>query len=568
MRERKAAAGSGSAHDFGVFLREFRKRRDLTQGALAAKAALAVSTVQAYEQERRLPQSSDLVDRLCVALALTREDRACLRGAAGLPPPAAGLVETLTRLRPSPATIWDEAEAAEWVTLVMNERHEIVAWNGVASAVAELDLGSLAPNARNLLRMAATEHFDRHLKNWPELIGSLICVLKAEGASVEADMPAHLQALIADIANSDPRFLGPLFQMWASAPPWPEGSRNLHRIEWQVASGTRLEFVGVFRDWSVFDGLFAFDWHAANAVTSDWLRRAGGKPARRAQLPAGDGSSVGQSLAAARREVRLSRAELATRAHVPESTIEAYERGRRLHPGRDQLLQLCAGLSMDGYRTNALLRAAGYEEEPSDFSKWMSGEAPTGIYDGRQELRGSNLPAIRGEADSFAWPCFVLDGRCHVVHANAPAERLTHLSRLPALPGRPAPHLMQLAVNREIRASLLNWPEVVNTVLPGRLQPAVLGHLGGTKQESELRDVAAHVRDQDREGLSKLFDVWADPPTYTNPRRIAVSLAWRTEAGERLAFHCLLSPWNVFDPYWAMDWHPADARTFRWLARE
>lgn len=567
MRERPATARPRPGGQFAALLAEYRRRRGLTQRDLAEKAATSLSTIQAYEQGLRLPEDSAAADRLSVALGLGREERAALRAGGGLPAPVTGLLEAHSRLRASRDTIWEEVESADWVTLIMNERHEIVAWNGLASAVAELDLGTLTQTARNLLRMAATEHFAAHLTNWPELIGRLISVLKAEGAELSGSMPPHLQALIADIAAHDGRFLGPLFEMWGSAPLWPEGARNVHRIQWRVAGGQDLEFVGAFRDWSLFDGLLAFDWHAANGATSEWMRRARRKLRPAGHPPAQEVVSVAGELAAARRELGLTRARLSETTKVPVSTIEGYERGTRLRPGRGQLLQLCAGLSMDGYRLNALLRAAGYEEEPSEMVKWVTGSVPSGVFDGHQALRGSNVGAINREADRAAWPCFVLDGRCHVVHANAPAERLTGLSRIPVLPGREAPHLMQLAVNRELRARLLNWPEVVNTVLPGRLQPVVLGHLGGTKQESELRDVAEHLRENDREGLSMLFDAWANATAPANPRRIAVSLAWRTDGGERLAFHCLLNPWNSFDPYWAMDWHPADAKTFQWLER-
>lgn len=267
----------------------------------------------------------------------------------------------------------------------------------------------------------------------------------------------------------------------------------------------------------------------------------------------------------ARRELNLSRAALAARSGVPATTIEAYEAGRRLQPGRDQVLRLARGLSLDTYRTNSILRLAGYDDEPSDFALWMAGDTPQAIFANHQAITGTTIAVITAEADSFGWPCFVLDGRCHVTHANAAAEALTHLSVIEALPGRPAPHLMQLAVNREIRARLLNWPMVAATVLPGRLRPLVLGESGGVKEQTELADVAAHLRATDRGGLAALFDVWAESSDPANPRRIAVRLDWRTDDGRQLLFDCLLNPWDSFDPYWAMDWHPASPETFDWL---
>ncbi len=552
---------------FAELLRGFRAERGLTQDALARQAGLSTDAVAAYEQGRRAPGNESAVDQLADALGLDRLDASELRVAAGFTAPPQGLLGRMERFRAA-ASVWDEVDGP-WPTLIMNERHEIVAWNSMANAVAEMDIGTLPALHRNLLRMASTKRFDHYLRNWEQIIGRLISVLKSEGASMDdsAGMPSYLNAIVADIAATpeDSYLLNRLFPLWASAGPWIEGQRNVHPIEWQLADATRLSFVGVFREWSTYDGLFTFDWHPADAATSAWAAQAYASSSRVVQSVDIVSESVGAALRHARRELKMSRAQLAARSGVPAPTIEAYEAGRRRQPAREQLLRLGAGLSLDTYRLNRLLRQAGYEDEPSDFARWMAGEAPRAILAGHAAIGGTTIDQIRAEASTLPWPCFVLDGRCHIVDANPSAEFLTRLSQIPTLPGRPAPPLMQLAVNREVRARLLNWPVVAGTVLPGRLQPLVAGHAGGTKQVTELKDVANHLHVNDRAGLAALFDVWADPPTASNPRRIAVRLDWQTESGELLAFDCLLNPWDSYDPYWAMDWHPASPETFGWM---
>lgn len=556
-------AGSG----FAELLREFRAARGLTQEALAQRSGLSSDTIAAYEQGRRMPRSAGVVDRLSTSLELRRLAAAELRAAAGFPDRPASLLDAMERVRPAPS-VWDEVDGP-WPTLIMNDRHDIVAWNAMANAVAELDIGQLPPLHRNLLRMASTKRFDQYLLNWDEIIGNLLRILKSEGVRVEdpAGTPAHITAVLADIAATpeDAYLLGRLFPLWTTVETWPEGSRNAHAIEWRLSDGTELSFAGVFREWSNFDGLFTFDWHPANAATSAWARRVHQSLDRVVGAVEVQSDSLGTALLAARRELNMSRAALAARSGVPAATIEAYEAGRRRQPGRDQVLRLARGLSLDTYRTNRILRMAGYDDEPSDFALWMAGDAPRSIMTGHASIAGTSLDAINNEADALRWPCFVLDGRCHVVHGNAAAEALTGLSRIDVLPGRPAPHLMQLAVNREIRARLINWPAVAATVLPGRLQPIVLGHAGGIKEQTELADVASHLRTTDREGLAALFDVWAESTSPPNPRRIAVRLDWQTGDGDRLLFDCLLNPWDSYDPYWAMDWHPASPETFAWL---
>ena len=261
---------------FAELLRGFRAERGLTQEVLARASGLSTDAIAAYEQGRRTPRHESAIYQLAEALGLDRLDASELRVAAGFPAPPQGLLGRMERLR-APVSVWDEVDGP-WPALIMNERHEIVAWNSMANAVAEIDLGTLPPLHRNLLRMASTRRFDQYLRNWEQIIGRLISILKAEGATMEdtGDMPAYLGAIVADIATTpeDSYLLNRLFPLWASAEPWVEGRRNVHPIEWRLADGTELSFVGVFREWSTYDGLATFDWHAANARTSAWAAEA------------------------------------------------------------------------------------------------------------------------------------------------------------------------------------------------------------------------------------------------------------------------------------------------------
>ena len=522
--------------EFAELLRGLRTERGLTQDGLARATGLSTDTIAAYEQGRRAPRNEVSLDQIADAMGLDRLDASDLRRAAGFPARPTGLLDRMARVRPA-TSVWDEVDGP-WPTLIMNERHEIVAWNAMANAVAELDIGTLPPLHRNLLRMASTKRFDQYLRNWDQIIGNLLRIMKSEGVRVEdpAATPAHFLAIINDIMNTpeDAYLLNRVFALWATVEPWPEGSRNVHPIGWRLGDGTELSFVGVFREWSTFDGLFTFDWHPADAITSEWAQRVHASLEPVVSTAHDPAASPGAALLLARRELNLSRAALAARSGVPATTIEAYEAGRRLQPGRDQVLRLARGLSLDTYRTNSILRLAGYDDEPSDFALWMAGDTPQAIFANHQAITGTTIAVITAEADSFGWPCFVLDGRCHVIHANAAAEALAHLSAIETLPGRPAPHLMQLAVNREIRARLLNWPMVAATVLPGRLRPLVLGESGGVKEQTELADVAAHLRATDR-GDSRLCSM-SGQSRPTRPTR--VELPYDSIGGPTMAGNC------------------------------
>lgn len=47
--------------------------------------------------------------------------------------------------------------------------------------------------------------------------------------------------------------------------------------------------------------------------------------------------------------------------------------------------------------------------------------------------------------------------------------------------------------------------------------------------------------------------------------RVVVPLHWQIKNGPTLHFHCVVARWEQNHPYWAIDWHPADAATWVWL---
>ncbi len=548
---------------FGQLLRALRKRAGLTRQQLARGADLSVSAIASYETGRRLPDAAQ-VDRLRPHLGLTPEEHADLRASAGLRRPDTGLKAAWYKARGAPNTAWDEVQGCDWVTLVINERKEIVAWNGLANLVAERDLASMTQPERSVLRMAATEHFARHLTNWPELIGRLISVMKAEGGDLEQpSTPFYAQAVLEDIGLKDPRFLPTIFDLYLTAPTWREEWRNVHRITWRLDDGTELAFHGAFADWSNYDGLWAFDWHAADAATARWVQSSLAAEARDVTPP--QAAPFAEVISAARALAGLSRAQLAARSGVTAASVAAYEHATR-SPSRGPLVGLCRALTIDGYTTNRLLREAGFDEEPSDWARWLAGEQPVSVMKGHSPLTSTPQAAIFATSDTLQWPSLVLDGGCHVIHANPLARRLVDLGHWKALPGRPGPHLMQLMVSREFRERLVNWEMVAAVILPGRLEAQLVG-APGPQSRAGVRAVAEALRKTESEGLRRLIEVWEHSADFESLRRPGVHFEWRSDEGEALAFNCVGTNMNAYDPYKAMDLFPADEATFAWMAR-
>lgn len=548
---------------FGGLLRELRLRGGETQQQFAVRAGVSTSAIQSYEYGRRLPDLA-VAERLRRSLGLKGEDELRFRRAAGLRLPDTGLKASLLKSRGAPDTVWDEVQSCRWSSLVTNERREIVAWNRLANRLSEVDLGSLTPFRRSLLRMAATNHFDSRLTNWRELIGRLISLLREEGGDLsKGPPPLYIQAILDSIGTEDPGFLPVIFDLFLNAPPWRTEARNVHPIKWRLGDGTELAFYGVFGEWSDYDGLWSFDWHAADATTSLWTQYALAEDATDITPP--ELLPFDKEISRARKDARLSRVALAQLSGVSPASIAAYERGQR-SPSRDALIALCRALTIDGYTSNRLLREAGFEEEPSDWARFMAGESPISLFEGRTPLRSAGGPTIFREADTLSWPCAVLDASCHVVHVNRLARQIVDPARWRAIPGRPGPHLMQLMVSEQFREQVRNWTTVAGVVLPGRLEAQVLGN-SNQGSRAGVRAVAEHVRKTDREGLEQLLDVWENSEGFDSLRRAAVRFEWTTDQGDALAFNCVFSNWNAYDPYKAMDLFPADEPTFAWLAR-
>lgn len=552
-----------AALSFGELLRALRNARRLTQRQLAQASSFSADTVASYEEGRRLPDGAG-IDRLATAMSLSEAEHDQLRRAAGLRGLPDEFEAALKRGRGPVDTIWDEVQATEWVALVVNDRREAVAWNRLANRTSELDLASLTQFERSLLRMAATEHYGRHLVNWDELIGILISVFKIEGSDLGVtDGNQFVQAVVESIGRENPEFLPRIFNLFVSVDPWPQEKRQVHPIHWRLDDGTGLRFWGHFADWSNYDGMWAHDWHAADAETAAWVQEQLAIPGGESEPPVLP--TFAERLHEARNSAHLSLSAVAQVAGLGSSTVSAYEAGRR-QPSRQAILALCRALNIDGYSINRFLREAGYEEELSDWARFMAGDTPVGVYRGHEPVNQYGERAIFATCDGVEWPSLILDQGCHVVHSNRQARRLAPLDSVAPLPGRPGPHLMQLMVSDRMMESVRNWETVAGVILPGRLEPLVLTAQREASANS-LLEVGRQVMKTNPAGVERLADVWRSSSGFAGLHRPGVRVEWTTPEGDELAFHCVISGITVMDPYKSLDLFPADPATFAWLER-
>lgn len=559
-------------NSFAAGLKALRLRSGLSQRELAKAANVSANSIASWELTRRLPRDASAIERLGHALQATSPELDQLLLAGGLPPHPRGLATRIedVRLRISDTAGW--LARYPWVCLIANDRHELLAWNRPANLVAEIDLATVlpTPEQRNILWMAVLPHFrDVRLTNWDELISGLISVMKAGEMRGDVPPPLWLSTLLGTILAEYPEAFQRIIALFQATPTWRDGARNYHYVAWHVGppeGGHDLAFNLVFRAWSNYDGTFAMDWHPADSATWAWLEVQPGTGPE-ATVSVEPSRPWNELLEDRRKALHISRPKLAELSGVPAPTIYAYERNRR-RPSREAAIQIGVGLSLAGDTMNEILEQLGHRTMPSDFASWVAGEPrakPTTILHTSMRPSGESEAQIQEELDMMAWPVLVLGESCEIILGNGPARKLIDWSAWPSLPGRRGPHLLQVILSEKFRERCPNWDDVVRDIVPVELEPLALGR-DATRTRSSLIDLVRHLRRTSRETLDALVAAW-DAQQHEDSPRVVTTVEWQLENGQPLRFHVVVDQWNSFDPYWAVDMHPADSATWRWFGR-
>lgn len=255
-------------------LRQARLGTGFGRRALASLSGVSEETIFSYEHGRRSPSREKLLDLTRSMKLDGAATNAILEGAGLEPLPSVWLQRGLIQQRPF-SDLQPEIDSYAWPCLALNERFEIVAWNKPAIAVAELDFATAMPqpHQRNLLRMAAMEHFRARLRNWDEVVSVMVGMFKnyhMGNEDLELGSP-YFQTVVQDILEHDSGILDRLTVLWATTPPRPQATRNTWDVKWQTADGAQLAFHCVQTAWDEFNGIGIDDWHPADCQTWDWL---------------------------------------------------------------------------------------------------------------------------------------------------------------------------------------------------------------------------------------------------------------------------------------------------------
>lgn len=261
-------------------LRKEREASGLSRRALAELSGVSEDTIASYEYGRRAPRR-DTILKLTRAMNLDGAATNAILEDAGLDLEISPwLRRAALRHRPlSELTV--EIASYPWPALALNERFEIVAWNALANAVAELDFGRdlPEPSQRNLLRIAAMPHFRERVLNWEQVVAVMVGMYKGHhmGSEELGEGSPYFQAIVDDIARQDAaappqdQVMPRLLSLWLETPPRAPSSRITWPVRWRASDGTKLAFNCLITTWDDFDAVSANDWNPADAQTWAWL---------------------------------------------------------------------------------------------------------------------------------------------------------------------------------------------------------------------------------------------------------------------------------------------------------
>ena len=560
--------------DWNEQIRERRISAGMSRLELANRTGVSVASVNSWESARRHP-SRAVLERVTSCLGFNEQERAAIMRSIGLEPTAGRKYAALARLARPVAALSSEMERYPWPALVTNENYEIIAWNQAANGVAELDFGTdmATPGARQLLRMAASDHFHPKLVNWDVVIGHLVAFYKMDGRDLgEATPNPYFQSLVEYLLQHHPDLVGRLFGIWQTTEIRDQARVNRMPIEWLSSDGTALRFDGVFTTLNDYDAAWAFDWHPADGPTWEWIN------AHRVAAPAGNnylapftaGDRDWRGLIRLGREsAGLTRQETADRSHgeLSAHTIDAYERGKRF-PSREKLVAFAEAVRLDGVHANSLLRAAGMEPEPSDFARFLLREPSRfdpSRHPGGEHPDASSAAELNADFEADGWPVLAVDGHAEIVAANSLFLKILGLEPESLSDQGLHRNLVHVLSKDPARGRLENWGEVVAALVPVGLEPYATRNNPRLAQGSSLDEAVRRLR-ADSTAVAELKRI-VRGGAGNPPVRATCAVRWRQE-GVALTFDCIIAPHNVSDSVWAVAWHPADADTWDWIRQQ
>ncbi len=257
------------AFDWRRALREYRKKRGLSQPEVARRAGLSVSAVKAYENGDRHP-SPETLSAIIVALGMTVEDANPIRAGAGY---AIDWQEILNeRYEPRDAEwLSNEVEQYAWPVFVTNQASDVICANRTFRSVVGMDAALRLPDKEhwNFLARASDAAFADRMENWDESTRFMLGIAKGDSRwaiNLERPTPFLAEAL-RRFLEGDPAYIRRMLGLWEQAEPVPHTMRMHYRIRWRLTPDELLRFECTMHAADIWQELSWHDWVPADAAT-------------------------------------------------------------------------------------------------------------------------------------------------------------------------------------------------------------------------------------------------------------------------------------------------------------
>ena len=256
-------------------------------------------------------------------------------------------------------------------------------------------------------------------------------------------------------------------------------------------------------------------------------------------------------LVEARKQVRLSRAELARRASLSPETVRAYEEGRR-RPTIESLTAILDALKLDRTEGNRIRLALGFAPDSRDF--------------GIGHARYYSVEDLQVEIERLPWPAFAANDMMELVVANRIAQKLwgVDLSREFLRPEERS--FLRVVSDPRLARHVVNWEEAV-----GVLIALWKGHSRGPESleagSPPFRSALEHFLSGDPAYVNRFLDIWDRTPPHTSKIRYHYRVVWRDDAAGEIRFLCIQGPANEAEALGWHDWIPVDAESWQRLER-
>lgn len=249
--------------DWRSAIREYRRKRRLSQPELARHSGLSVSAVKAYENGTRHP-SRETLAAIIDALGMTAGQANPVLAGAGY----AANWHAIFHQAYGPRDIdWftAEVERSPWPVSVTNEASDVIAGNRAYRLMLNIPLEERLPRPEkwNFLTMANTPYYAERMENWDEMMAFAMGLAKGHfrrEVNPERPAPWTVEAY-QRFLQGDPANVARLLKLWGPAEPVPYTTRMHYRVRWRHDSGQLMKFAGVMH---VADVWHVFAWH-------DWI---------------------------------------------------------------------------------------------------------------------------------------------------------------------------------------------------------------------------------------------------------------------------------------------------------